>query len=428
MNPSERRLITYAAFAHALIHIVELTYPALLTRIEDDFGVSAVILGAIASVFSWAFGGSAIPAGFLTDRLGSRRVLFYSFVGATVSLVLVGLSPNEWFLAGTLALLGFCIGLYHPAGLSLMAQGVRQRGLALGLHGVAGNVGQALAPALAVGLAIAIDWRLAFFFLAGVAAVMAVMLSLTTLPLRGEAEVLGSSGEEGGKLEGALGDPAAGRGVTAEFAEPDPQGAPRQRTASRFLLPLLLVYAAFVLSGIVYRGAITFLPTHLEDLVDEDLGGAFATVALLMGAVGQLVGGALSQRVRLERLAPVLAVAAVPALVFTGVLEGAALVVIASVFIFFYFANQPVFTGLIADYAPQGAVGRSYGVSFFAGFGLGGTGGVIAGAFVDRWDTGAAFLGLSAFMAVTLLLSLIIWLRSERGSRPMEPETAGGGG
>lgn len=405
MNAAERRLITYTAFAHALVHVIELTYPALLTRIAEDFGLRAVILGTIASVFAWAFGGSAIPAGFLTDRLGSRRVLLYAFVGAAVSLVLVGISPNEWFLAATLALLGFCIGLYHPAGLSLMAQGVRQRGLALGFHGVAGNLGQALAPALAVGLAVAVDWRLAFFVLAGAATVMAVLLSVTTLPLKGEAEVL-----------------------TTDSEMPERPGEPGPRPVRRFVIPLLLVYAAFVLSGIVYRGVITFLPQHLEELVDKDLGGAFATVALLMGAVGQLVGGALSQRVRLERLVPVLAVLAVPALVLTGVVSGALLVVIASVFIFFYFANQPVFTGLIADYAPKGAVGRSYGFSFFAGFGLGGTGGVIAGVFVDRWDTQAAFLGLSAFMAVTLLLSIVIWLMSERRSRAVEPEVAGRGG
>ena len=375
MNAAERRLITYTAFAHALIHVIELTYPALLTRIAEDFGLRAVILGTIASVFSWAFGGSAIPAGFLTDRLGSRRVL-----------------------------LGFCIGLYHPAGLSLMAQGVRQRGLALGFHGVAGNLGQALAPALAIGLAITVDWRLAFFVLAGAAAVMAVLLSVTTLPLKGGAEVLTTESE-----------------ISERADEPKPA------RARQLLLPLILVYAAFVLSGIVYRGMITFLPQHLEELVDDDLGGAFATVALLMGAVGQLVGGALSQRVRLERLVPLLAVLAVPALVLMGVVSGALLVVIASVFIFFYFANQPVFTGLIADYAPKGAMGRSYGVSFFAGFGLGGTGGVIAGVFVDTWDTQAAFLGLSAFMAVTLILSVVIWLMAEQRSRKMKPEMVVGG-
>jgi predicted MFS family arabinose efflux permease len=426
MNAAERRLITYAAFAHALTHSAELTYPALLSRIEADFGVGSIVVGTIASVFAWAFGSSAIPAGFLTDRLGSRRVLFYTFTGATVSLVLVGLSPNAWFLAGTLALLGFCIGLYHPAGLSLMAQGVRQRGLALGWHGVAGNVGQALAPTLAVGLAIAVDWRLAFFFLAGVSAVMAVALSITTLPLRGEAEVLVAD-EQPSTLEAALGDPSAGRAVTAEFATSDPQQASQGKPAHSLWLPLLLVYAAFVLSGIVYRGAITFLPQHMEDLVNKNLGGAFVTVALLWGAVGQLLGGTLSQRMRLERLAPLLALLAVPALVLTGLTSGALLVVIASVFVFFYFANQPVWTGLIADYAPVGAVGRSYGVSYFATFGLGGTGGIIAGVFVDRWDTGAAFLGLSVFMAVTMLIGVVLWVMSEQRSRRMEPELAGGG-
>jgi predicted MFS family arabinose efflux permease len=423
MNAAERRLLTYTALAHALIHIIELTYPALLTRIADDFGVRAVILGTIASIFAWAFGGSAIPAGFLTDRLGSRRVLVYAFSGATVSLVLVGLSPNEWFLAGTLALLGFCIGLYHPAGLSLIVQGVRQRGLALGFHGVAGNLGQALAPALAVGLAIMVDWRLAFFVLAGVAAVMAVVLSITTLRLPGEAEVLVAGNEAPQPGEGASAQ--TGGRLPASGGEP---GEPETRPSAGLVKPLLLVYAAFVLSGIVYRGAITFLPQHMEELVDPKLGGAFVTVALLMGAVGQVMGGTLSQRVRLERLAPVLAVLAVPALVLTGLVSGALLVVMASVFIFFYFANQPVFTGLIADYAPAGALGRSYGISFFAGFGLGGTGGVIAGVFVDRWDTGAAFLGLSAFMAMTLLLSVVIWLISERRSRTTKPEIVRGGG
>ncbi len=33
MNAAERRLITYTASAHALVHVIELTYPALLTRI-----------------------------------------------------------------------------------------------------------------------------------------------------------------------------------------------------------------------------------------------------------------------------------------------------------------------------------------------------------------------------------------------------------
>jgi len=394
MNPTERRLIGHVAAAHALTHIIELTYAVLLTRIQDDFGTRDVVMGAIATIFGWAFGSTAIPAGFLTDRLGSRRVLVYAFAGSTVMAVLVGLAPNAWFLAAALAGLGLSIGLYHPAGLSAMAQGVRQRGMALGLHGVAGNLGQALAPAIAVGLAIAVDWRLGFFCMAGLSALLAVFLSRAHLPVHGESEVLSAE----------------------EIAEPPAEHA---QGARNLLPPLLLTYAAFVLSGIVYRGAITYLPKHLEEGVSDDFGAAFVTVALVMGAVGQLLGGTISQRVRLERMAPVIGLATIPALVLTATLSGPLLVLVASAFVFFYFANQPVFTGLIADYTPPGAVGRSYGVSFFAGFGLGSTGGVIAGALVDTWDTGAAFLGLTAFMALVVGLSFALWMMAERRSRDM---------
>jgi predicted MFS family arabinose efflux permease len=387
MNAAERRLISYIAAAHGLVHIMELTYPALLSRIEDDFGVRSVVSGAIATAFGWAFGSSAIPAGFLADRLGSRQVMVYAFYGGAVMAALAGLAPNEWFLAAALAGLGLTIGMYHPAGLSATAQGIRQRQMALGLHGVAGNVGQALAPAIAVGLAVLIDWRAAFFFIAALSAALGTVMALTHLPVHGEHEV---------------------RAKPLESAAP----APRQRHA--LLVPLLVVYAGFVVSGMVYRGAITFLPKHLEELVNEDFGAAFVTVALLMGAVGQLIGGYFSHRARLERIAPVVALITVPALALTAVLDGAALVVMSSVFVFLYFANQPVFTGLIADYSPEGAVGRSYGISFFAGFGLGSLGGVIAGAFVDQWDTEAAFLALTGIMGVAVLVTAVIWVMGER--------------
>jgi predicted MFS family arabinose efflux permease len=378
--------MSYVAASHGLVHVMELTYPALLSRIEVDFGIRSVVSGGIATAFGWAFGSSAIPAGFLTDRLGSRQVIVYAFFGGSLMAVLAGLAPNEWFLAAALAGLGLMIGLYHPAGLSAVSQGIQQRGVALGLHGVAGNVGQALAPAIAVGLAILIDWRAAFFFVGGLSAVLGLVMAFIRLPVHGEDEVLAAPVEE----------------TEEEDSKPN------------LAVPLLVVYAAFVLSGMVYRGAITFLPKHLEELVNEDFGAAFVTVALLMGAVGQLVGGSISERVPLERLAPVIAVLTIPALLLTALLSGAALVVLASVFVFLYFANQPVFTGLIADYSPPGRVGRSFGISFFAGFGLGSLGAVIAGAFVDQWDTGAAFLALTAIMAGTVIVTLVLWLMAER--------------
>ena len=158
---SQGQLVLYTSLAHALVHALELTYAALLLRIGDEFDQGKFALGIIAQVGAFAFGASALPSGALVDRLGAQRVLFFCFLGAAGGAVLVGLSPDEFFLGAFLAVLGLAIGLYHPAGLALIAQGARQRGIALGYHGVAGNIGVAMAPAVAVGLSAAFDWRAA---------------------------------------------------------------------------------------------------------------------------------------------------------------------------------------------------------------------------------------------------------------------------
>jgi MFS family permease len=368
---TQGRIVLYTALAHALVHTIELTYAALLLRIGAEFGQGKFMLGVIANVAAFTFGAGALPAGVLADRLGSQRVITFSFLAAAAASLLVGLSPNAFVLGVFLGLLGLSIGLYHPAGLSIIAQGAEKRGLALGYHGVAGNIGAALAPALAVGLAVAIDWRAAYFFLSGLALLLVLLLRAIHLP----------------------------EAVSRPAAAPAPADADGVR-AARALVPLLLVYGVSVLNGFIYRGSLTFLPAHIEENVhisilginEAALAGSLTTVALLAGSAGQYFGGSLSQRHVLERLAPPLALAAVSA-----------------AFVFFNFSGQPVYNGLIAEYTPQGAMGRSYGISFFAAFGLGSAAASFAGFFAERWGTGSVFLSLAGFALLVMSLTLVIW-------------------
>jgi len=409
------RIVLYTALAHALVHTIELTYAALLLRIGDEFGQGEFMLGVIANVAAFTFGASALPAGVLVDRLGSQRVITFSFLAAAAAALLVGLSPNAFVLGVFLGLLGLSIGLYHPAGLSIIAQGAEKRGLALGYHGVAGNIGAALAPALAVGLAVAIDWRAAYFFLSGLALLLVLILQVIRLP-------------EVGPRPTAAPAPAVADGVRA----------------ARALMPLFLVYGVFVLNGFIYRGSITFLPAHIEENVhisvlginEAALAGSLTTVALLAGSAGQYFGGSLSQRHVLERLAPPMALAVVPALLLMGVSAGLALVAVSAAFVFFNFSGQPVYNGLIAEYTPRGAIGRSYGISFFAAFGLGSAAASFAGFFAERWGTGSVFLSLAGFALLAMILTLAIWrLASGQGGLtaprpaavPADPATGGPG-
>lgn len=395
----QRSLTISISLAHATVHCTELTYAALLLRIGDQFGVDKLVLGFIANAFALTFGIGALPSGLLVDRLGSARVLRVCFLTAAGASLLVALSPSPLALGIFLTILGFCIGLYHPAAVSLIAQGAERRGLVLGYHGMAGNIGVAAAPAIALAFAATVGWRWSYVFLAGLALAMVVFLQLLRLPTVSE------------------GHPRADRAATAP-----------QRTAKVAIAALVLIYLAYILNGFIYRGSITFLPTLIEEQVhirflgidEAALAGSLTTLALLTGGVGQYLGGSLSDRVAPERLAPVIAVAVVPALLLLGMSGGLLVVVAAAVFVFFNFAGQPVYNVLLAEYAPGTALGRSYGLSFFAAFGLGSTAASFSGLLADRWGTSSVFLALAAFAAAVLALAVMLWRLSLR--RPLRGE------
>lgn len=396
VQAGQRSLTISISVAHAVVHCTELTYAALLLCIGDAFGVDKLALGFIANAFALAFGVGALPSGVLVDRLGSPRVLRICFLTAAGASLLVATSPSPLALGVFLTILGVCIGLYHPAAISLIAQGAERRGLVLGYHGMAGNIGVALAPAIALGFAATVGWRWSYVFLAGLALAMVVLLQFLRLPAA----------------------PASRPRERAADAEP-------RRATGVALAALAFIYMAFLLNGFIYRGSMTFLPTLIEEQVhvhilginETALAGSLTTLALLTGGVGQYLGGRLSDRGSLERLAAVLALALMPSLLLMGMSGGLVLVAAAAVFVFFSFATQPVYNVLLAEYIPGAALGRGYGLSFFASFGLGSTAASFSGLLADKWGTSSVFLALAAFAAAVLALAIVLWRLSLR--RPL---------
>ena len=180
------------------------------------------------------------------------------------------------------------------------------------------------------------------------------------------------------------------------------------------------------MNGFIYRGSMTFLPTLIKEQVHVNvlginqaaLAGSLTTFALLTGGIGQYLGGRLSDRVPLERLALQITIIVVPALLLVGIGGGMLVVVAATAFIFFNFSGQPVFNSLLAEYVPGSALGRGYGLSFFASFGLGSVAAGFSGFLADRWGTSSVFLGLAAFSLLTVAFVAMLWRLSTRGALP----------
>ena len=70
-----RRLAWTSAIIHGLLHASVLMLPPLLGDLQRAYRVSLLQVLAVANAMYLVYGLAAIPAGFLADRFGSRRML-----------------------------------------------------------------------------------------------------------------------------------------------------------------------------------------------------------------------------------------------------------------------------------------------------------------------------------------------------------------
>jgi MFS family permease len=396
MKAGERRVVAFTAICHALDHIFELTYGVVLIGIAKEFGVGLFILGVLANVAGFAFGLAAIPSGFLADRIGERRLLLFFCLGSGIASIVVGLSPNIYVLGVALAVLGLALGIFHPAGSAFITKATQNRGIAFGYLGVGGNLGVALGPIMAGAIASSLNWRAPYFIFAIPALLMAALLYSFA-----RAEI-----------------PT----VTETVARTD-LGQTRLKSV---ILPLALIFLASAMNGLVYRGLVTFLPLYLSQRVQFTflnwsslaLAGSFTTVALISGVIGQLLGGYLCDRRRHETLALIVGIVAVPVLLVMGNSQGLWLMLVAIVAAFFHFMGQPIFNNLVADYTPVDWRGRSYGISYFCGFGLGSFSATILGYIAERFGLTWIFMTMAGISLIALICVVALLVRALRASKP----------
>jgi MFS family permease len=140
-----------------------LIFAAAVAVIAGDFGFQSwedlMPYGVGAFIL---FGLGSIPAGRLGDLWGRRQMMVVFFIGIGVSTLLVALTQTAWQLAIALTLVGAFASIYHPVGIPLLVQKSVNPGLTIGVNGLAGNFGVALA-AMTTGFLITwIGWRAAF--------------------------------------------------------------------------------------------------------------------------------------------------------------------------------------------------------------------------------------------------------------------------
>src|SRR6202171_5844061 len=159
-KPSLRE-VWLITIGHSLTHWYPATFYLLLPLIGHELGLSYVQIGSILTCQATAGALSNVPGGMLVDsvdRKGLLMAISLFWVGAPY--LLMGFSHQYWMLLGCAALVGMGNNLWHPTAIPLLARRFpERRGLVVSIHGMGGNVGDAVAPLVVGAMLAVLRWR-----------------------------------------------------------------------------------------------------------------------------------------------------------------------------------------------------------------------------------------------------------------------------
>ncbi|MFW8602106.1 MFS transporter [Desulfobacterota bacterium M19] len=398
----EHKVVLLASCSHFITHSFMTIFPAVMVVIAGENSMSFMDIGIIANIGYFLYGLGSFPAGWLADRFGSKRVLTVGVIGMALSSLLVGMSQGLMWFAFSYAFLGMFASIHHPAGLSLIARRVTvNKGKALGIHGVMGNVGLFLTPLFAAScIWLFNSWRSAYIIYGIIGLGFALFLYKARIPEEVDFSFRQTFKRPKGH-KAAKGEKAgAGDGFV--------------------LIPisLLVLFLVSTLSGFIFRGSLTFFPAlfrqEVHFITNNDhpvvMAGYLTTAVLSMGLIGAWFGGYINDKLKKPELFPAFIFLCVaPLLYFISQNSNTPLIVYAALFSLIYYAWQPAQNYLIAKYTRKASHGMGFGVNFFLIFGLGSVATSSGGYVTDNYGVDVFYWIMSFVAAAGLLAALMVY-------------------
>jgi MFS family permease len=292
-----RRTILLLNIAHAIDHMFLLIFATAVAAIAADFGFARwedlMPFGVGAFVM---FGLGSLPSGRLGDLWGRRAMMIVFFFGIGASSLLASLAQGPWQLATALTLIGCFASIYHPVGIPMLLQGARKPGATIGVNGLAGNLGIAVA-ALVTGLLVKwLSWRAAFA-VPGLVCIALGVVFTRLVPRETEA-------------------PAQRKGASA-------LQLPRSQLARALVVMTLASATGGILFNLTTNGNAQLLAERFRGVLEDPaLLGALLAAIYALASLAQVVVGRLIDRVALKPLYLGVALLQVPLLLMASRAQG----------------------------------------------------------------------------------------------------------
>ncbi|HEY1934143.1 MAG TPA: MFS transporter [Acetobacteraceae bacterium] len=401
MTPATRQ-IAFINTAHTFTHYSLLVLPTAVLAMAAPGGRFGDAYGPILALATGMFvlyGLGSLPQGWIAQRVGRKALLCCFFLGTGASLAACAFASSPVALAATLGATGMFAAIYHPIGTAMLVDAAGERpGRAIGINGVFGNLGVALAPVVTAFLANEVGWRAAFL-LPGIACA-AVGLVWLRVPWH---------------------DATVRRALRPFPAIP-------RHLVRRAVIVLMLIA---IVSGLVFNAFTLLLPKLLQERLASQpdllpLVGAAAFIATLCGALTQFTVGRMIDRTTLKRVFLPVSVILVPALVAVSYAQGWIVVPVAGLVAAAIFGQVTVNETMAARYISPELRTRIYSVRFFVGFlGAAASAPIVAALQERTGSLTVVTLVLAVFGTVTLGCALFFPDRKEE-LRPELWEAADG--
>jgi MFS family permease len=384
--------------AHALDHMFLLVFATAIGAIAAAFGMARwedlmpYGVGAFA-----LFGLGSLPAGRLGDHWGRRRMMLVFFFGMGASMLLIALTAGPWQLAGAMTLMGAFSAIYHPVGIPMLVRESPRPGLTIGINGLAGNLGVALAAITTGFLVKYAGWRAAF-------AVPAVI--------------------------------AFACGIVFARIAPVEATPPARRAATQEALPSRLfahIFAVVTVSSITSGLLFNFTTNGNGELLrerfvaittDPAVLGVLLALVYVAGAFAQVIVGSLIDRVPLKTLYLCIVACQVPLFALAAAAQGWALYALMVGFMIVVFGAIPFTDAMIVRYVDDRMRSRVSGMRLTIAFSVSSLAVWLLGPIVKAAGFATLLVAMSGIALLTLCAILFLpgTLRARPAPAAITPE------
>jgi MFS transporter, ACS family, glucarate transporter len=270
--------------AYAITYMDRVVISSAVPAIQKEFGFSIITMGWILSSFQWAYALFQIPGGWLGDRLGPRRALTIIVSSWSIFTSATILSWN----AASMAVLRFLFGMGEAGAFPTATRSLSrwmlpvERGFAQGATHAGSRLGGAFTPAVAGVIIFYYGWRAAFVSFGMLGFIWSAIWFWYYRDTPSEHASVNSAERE--LIRSALAITRKEEHVHAPW---------RQIVASRQLWILSAMYFCYAYNLGIY---LVWFPKYLNDHLGFSLRqmGFYASLPLLAGTVGDVLGGWLS--------------------------------------------------------------------------------------------------------------------------------------